>query len=129
MGVVAPVVLQIIDTPFGILTRVLKLISTAAGTVLAGPCTSIGVDAELQTLGVDVVSECLYAGRESLRIGNNVAVFVSTHLPAIVDHHILVPRVFETRRDHVVGNAANQLLAYIAAKFVPAVPAHGRRAR
>src|SRR5208282_5903412 len=65
---VAPVVFQVINTPLRISLRVLKFVAPAAGPAAAGFVADIRIDAELQSFGVDVISQRFYARRELLRI-------------------------------------------------------------
>src|SRR5688572_24647088 len=51
---VAPVVLQVVDSPLRVAERVLILIAAAAGFAATGFPARIGVDAELQAPGMDV---------------------------------------------------------------------------
>ena len=60
------------------------------------------------------------------RIGDDVARGVAIDLPAIVDDDVFVAGVFHAAGDHRVGHAANHVVADVAVKFVPGVPAHRR---
>ena len=103
--------------------------AAAAWTTGAGLAAGVGVNAELQSLGVNIISKSLNAGREVLRIGDDVAVLVARDLPAIVDDDVLVAGIFHAGFDHGIGHAADHLFIYIAAEFIPTVPAHWRGER
>jgi len=75
-----------------------------------------------------IVRQCLYAGREALGVGLNVAVGVALALPAIVNVHVLVAGVLHAGLHHGIGGLSDQALVDFAGKFVPAVPAHLRGA-
>jgi hypothetical protein len=62
---VAPVFLEVVDAPGGVLAGVLVLVADGAGAAGAGLGADVGVDAELEALGVDVVGERLDAGGEA----------------------------------------------------------------
>ena len=100
---VAPVVLQVVDAPRGVALRVLRLVVRRARPPGAGLRARVGVDAELEALRVDVVGERLHARREPLRVGHDRAVGVAAHLPAVVDHDVLVAGVLHAARDQRVG--------------------------
>ena len=55
-----PVVFQIINTPFGILTCILKLISPAARASLAGMGTGTGIDAQPESPGMDIIGQVFH---------------------------------------------------------------------
>src|ERR1051326_3407633 len=123
----APVVLQIINTPRRILSRVLKFITAASRTLLAGERARVGVDAKLQTFRMNVISERFHARRKSLRIGEYVSLRVATDLPTVVDHEVNITGVAHAARDHRIGHLLDELLTDVATKLVPTVPAHWRR--
>src|SRR5206468_12576471 len=54
---VAPVVLQVVDSPLRVGARVLLLMALAAGPLLAGAGARVGVEAELEALPVHVVGQ------------------------------------------------------------------------
>ena len=68
----APVVLEIVNTPGGLGLGVLRLVAVAACIAGTGLGARAGVDAELQSLGVDVVGERLHVGE--LVVGVDVSV-------------------------------------------------------
>src|SRR5947209_2420544 len=125
----APVVLQIIHAPRRILARVLKLIPAAPRPALTSLRPRIRIQPELQPLPMHIVRERLHPRREVLRIGDDVALRIARHLPAIVDHEILIARVTHPARHHLVRGLAYQLLTHIASKLVPTVPTHRRGLR
>ena len=122
----APVILEVINPPLGVLEGILELVALAAGSPLAGEGAGAGIHAELQAQVVDVVRKGLHPGREPLRIGDDVAVRVAVHLPAVVDDDILVSGVGHARSGHRVSDLLDELFAHVTAELVLAVPAHGR---
>src|SRR4029078_8827149 len=123
----APVVLQVINAPRRILSCVLKFITPATWPLLARERARVGVEPKLQALRMNIISERFHAGRKTLRIGKYVSLRVAIDLPAIVDHEVDVTGVSQAARDHRVGHLLDELLADVAAKLVPTVPAHGWR--
>src|SRR2546421_2795245 len=123
----APVVLQVIDAPARVLHRVLKFVPLAARPLCACQFSSIRIQSELQPFRVDVIRQRFDTGRESLRVGNDESIFIAAHLPAIVDHDVLITRILHSARHHRVGHGLDHVFADVAAEFVPAVPAHRRR--
>src|SRR5262249_37189350 len=87
--------------------------------------SGIGIEAKLQALGVDVIGEGFHSGRESLRACEDEAVFVAAHLPAIVDHDLLIAGVLHAARNHRVRHGLNHFLADVAGELVSCVAAHG----
>src|SRR6185312_13362980 len=118
---VAPVRLDVIDAPPGILRRVLELMALAARTAGAGLVAGIGVDAEPETAPVKIIAERLHSRRKARRIGLNIAVSVARALPAIVDVDVNVSRIAQAGRNHRVGGLLDQRLIDLAAVAVPAV--------
>ncbi len=127
---IAPVFLQIIDSPGGVLSRILVLVADAARPLGAGHRADVGVDSELQALGMNVVGQCLDAGGELLRVDDDVAFGIAAGLPAVIDDDVLISCVLHTVGGHLVGCLAHDLLVQtFAGKFVPAVPPHRRGSR
>src|SRR5580693_4828800 len=128
-GRIAPVVFQVIHGPRGVLSGFLVFVSEAPRSAGASLASRIRINPELQAQRMDVICECFDPGREVLRISDDVAVFVTCNLPAIVDHNVLVTGILHARLHHGVGNLPDELFAYIAREFVPAIPSHRRRGR
>jgi hypothetical protein len=59
-------------------------------------------------------------------VRNNVPLGIAADLPAVINIDVLVARLLKATADHRVRYFADQLLAYLASKLVPTVPAHGR---
>ncbi len=125
---VAPVFLHVIDAPLGERPRVLLLVAVCAGPALAGLTPRVGVDAELQSLGVHVVGERFDAAGKARGVRDEPSLGVARHLPAIVDHDVLVAGVAHAVGGHGVGRFLDELRAHVAAEVIPAVPTHRRRA-
>src|SRR6185295_2687960 len=89
----APVVLEVIDAPCCVLARILEFVAAAAGSSCASLGAGVGVDTELQALGVDIVGDGLDAVGKRLGVGLDVAILVARNLPAVVDDDVLVPGV------------------------------------
>src|SRR5713101_492217 len=100
--------------------------SPAAGAARAGFRASIGIDAEFEALGVDVIGEGLDAGGESFRVGDDVGSSVAADLPAIVNDDVFVAGVLHAAADEGVGGGLDEILVDVAGEAVPTVPAHGR---
>jgi hypothetical protein len=128
--VVAVVVLQIVDPPVGEGLGVDLLVSEAGRQPLAGRGAGRGVDAELESLRVDVVGEGRDPVREvdRIRLESALRVALGRH-PAVVDVDVLVAGVGHAGLDDDVGGVADQLLVDVAAEGVPAVPPHRRGRR
>ena len=123
---VAPVVFEVVDAPVRVLQRVLIFVALAAGPLGASQCSGIRINPKLQALVMNIVGQRLDARRKVLRIRNDTSDGIAIHLPAVVDHHVLIAGVFHPAADHRVSHALDQIFADVAVKFVPAVPAHGR---
>src|SRR5258706_16052286 len=80
----------------------------------------------LPTFAVDVIGEALDSAAKTLRVRDDRSVGLTTDLPAIVDVDVLVACGLHSTADHHVGNLADELLAHVTAKLVPAIPAHRR---
>src|SRR5438105_4069865 len=96
---------------------------------LAGVGSRVGVDAEPQSPGVDVIRQRLDAVGKAGRVGDERAGGIARDLPAVVDHHVAVAGVAHPAGHDGVRGLLDQLLAHVAAEMVPAVPAHGGRTR
>src|SRR5580700_2263033 len=92
----------------------------------AGQASGVGINAELQSLSMNVISEVLDAVRETLGIGDNRSIRLPAYLPAVVNVNVLVTSGLHPAADHGVGDLSNKLFAHVAAKLVPTVPTHHR---
>src|ERR1700756_5442207 len=72
-----------------------------------------------------IICKRLDAGRKSFRVGDDRALCIAAHLPAVVNIHILVAGRFHPAADHGVRHLSNEFVAHVAAELVPAVPSHG----
>src|SRR5260370_890133 len=104
----------------------LIVVAAAAGAAGAGFRASIGIDAEVEALGMDVIGEGLDAGGESFRVGDDVAGGVAADLPAIVNDDVFVAGVLHAAADEGVGGGLDEILVDVAGEAVPTVPAHRR---
>jgi len=120
------IVFQIIHAPSRVLNGVLIFVTQATGATGARFGAGVGVDTELQSQRMDVVSNHFHTARKSLRIDHDVAAAVAAHLPAIVNVDVLVTSVFHAGFHNGVGHVLNHVFADIASEFVPRIPAHGR---
>src|SRR6185312_4995671 len=123
-GCVAPVFLDVIDVPRGIGARILHFMSVGAGSSLARFRSCVRIDAELESLAVDVVGERRDAVRKTRGVRNDGSVRGARHLPAVVDHNVLVSGVPHPVRCHGISSLPDQRLAHVATEMVPAVPSH-----
>jgi len=130
-GGIAVVVLQVIDPPAGVGPGVLVLVSLGAGSTGAGLGPPIGVESELEPLGVGMARERLDATGEPGRFRLDGAVVRAADLPAVVQVQVDITGVAHPARDERVSDAPELGLVEVAAagQLVPAVPAHGRRSR
>ena len=125
--IVAPVVFEIIHSPRRVGLGVLVFVAPAAGPAAASMRARIGIDAQLQSLGMDIVGQRFDAGRKPCWIRQNFPLRIALlRLPEIINVDVLVARGFHAVGGHGVGGFADQLLADPALKFVPTVPAHLR---
>nr|GFC74764.1 hypothetical protein [Tanacetum cinerariifolium] len=122
---VAPVVLEVVDAPTGVLLGILKLVAPAAGPPAARLRARIGVDAKLEAFAVDVIGQRLHTRRKALGIGLNEALCIALAVPAVVDVDVGVAGVLHAASHHGISHFLNQFLIDVAGKLVPAVPAHG----
>src|SRR5690606_2677205 len=120
---IAPVVFQVVDAPLGVGERVLIFMSAAAGVAGAGGVACVGVDTDLQTFGVNVIGQCFHAGRKTLFVDLDPAVFIALTVPAVIDFDVFVSGIFHSGFYHGVGHFANQFFVDFAGEGVPAVPA------
>src|SRR5690242_4444438 len=96
---IAPIVFEIVDAPRGILRRVLVFVAPGPGPAAAGLRSSVGIDAEFESLGMDVVAERLHTRGKALRVGLDISMRVARALPAIVDHNIEIAGVAHSGGD------------------------------
>ena len=123
---VAVVILQIVDAPRGEGACVLLLKAQACCPSATSELRCIRVDAELQSLRVNIVGERLYARRELLRVGYDVVLSVASALPEVIDEDIFVAGIAKSAFDHSVGCLAYELLVDVSLKEVPCHPTHWR---
>ena len=121
---VAVVVLQIVYAPRGEGACVLLLKTQTRCPSAAGELCRIRVDAELQSFGVYIVGERLYARRKLLRVGYDVVLTVASALPEVVDEDIFVAGVAEPAFNHGVSGLAYELFVDVALEEVPCHPSH-----
>jgi len=100
--------------------------STAARTAATRSNSCIGINPDLQPLGMDIIDKRLNARRKLLRIGEYVSAAVAAHLPAVVYDHVLVPGIFHPTAHYCVRHRLDEILADIASKPVPTTPTHRR---
>ena len=115
----APVILQVIYTPFGIHQSILKLMTTATRATLTGVASGTGIKSELQTLAMNIISQVFHSVRKAVRICLDEAKRVAFYLPAVINNNILVSRILHTSLHHFIRHIHNQLLADITAKLIP----------
>src|SRR5437660_8631777 len=93
---VAPVVLQIVDAPGSVLQSVLIFMSQAAWSLGASHTARVGIDPTLQSQRVNVVRQRFDSRGKAFSIGYDVAALIALHLPAVVDHHVLIAGILHT---------------------------------
>lgn len=122
----APVVFQVIDSPCGVCTCILKLISAASGSSLAcfGACTRIY--SHFQSFGMHIICQCFHSIGKTFGIDLYISFFVSSYLPAVVDDQVFIACILHACGNHGVRHFFDELFAHIASEFVPAVPSHRR---
>ncbi len=125
----APVVLDVVDAPRGILPRVLELVALAARPPGARRRPGVGIDAELEPARMEVIAQRFEARGEALRIGLDRAVGIARAVPAVVEVDVDVAGIAQARGNQRVGGAPDQRLVDIAAVVVPGVPPHRRSQR
>ena len=131
----APVVLEVVNPPRGKGVRILLLMVQAAQAInrvtVPMVCTGLGtghsVDAELQALGVDVVTDGLHAAGKTIRVGEEHTVSTAPALPAVVNDYILVAGLAHAIAGHGISSCLDHgFVEPIAADLVPTIPSHGR---
>jgi len=75
---------------------------------------------------MDVVGQSLDAVRKPGWVGDDHPIGVAGDLPTIIDVDELVTGRLHAVGGHGVGDATDGRVTHIAAKMVPAIPAHGR---
>src|SRR5437870_1810053 len=122
---VAPIDLDVVDTPFGEAPRVAELVAEARRQVLTRLCARICVDAETEAKCVDAIGQRLHPPGKLLGIGNEVAIPVALwRHPPIVDDDIAVSGVAHPGRDHGLRGFDHESLVDLHAEPIPAVPTH-----
>ena len=124
---VAVIVLEVVDTPGGVGVGIDLLVTEGTGSASAGLVAGIGVETELEALGVDVVGESLHARGEGLGVFNDdVSVVITVNLPAVIEVEVLVAELEESLLDHDISSILGELLGNVAAELVPGVETHLR---
>ena len=103
----APIHLDVVHSPGCIASRVLNLMLVAPRTLLASQPTGIGINAEFQSLAVDVVSQRFHSRRETLLVRDDVALGIATHLPAVIDVDVSIADGRHTSGDNCVRHFPN----------------------
>ena len=85
-----------------------------------------GVDADLETLGVNVVGQGLHIGKA--RISDDISVGIAGTGPAFVDNDVFVARCSHSTGDHGVRHLPYGSVVKLVVIMIPAIPAHRRRA-
>ena len=117
LGLIAVVVLEVVDAPRGKLLRVVELVLEAARVARAGVRAAARVNAELQPFRVHVVGHGLDAVREFLRVGDEAAVFAALlEAPAVVYDDVLVALALEAAFAQGVGRAADERFVDVPCK-------------
>jgi len=83
--------------------RILEFVAAATRPSRASFGACVGIDAELQTAGVDVVSQRFDACREELRVRLDVAIGIAFAVPAVVDDDVLIADALHAGGNHLVG--------------------------
>src|SRR5215217_4388737 len=89
-------------------------------------CTDVGIYAELQAFGMNVIAESFHPRRETLCIRLDSSFRVSRPVPAIVHDDILIARILHPVRGDRIGRGPDQFFVHIAAETIPTVPPHRR---
>ena len=67
----------------------------------------------------------VHARGETLRIfDDNVGLWVTVDLPAVVEVEVLVAKLEESLLDHDISSVSGELLGNVAAEFLPGVETH-----
>src|ERR1019366_6142420 len=86
------------------------------------------VDAELETLGMQVVAERFHPTRKTRRVRYQVALAVPLGcFPSIIDYQVPVSGRLHAARDQGFRHLLDERLTDLALEGVPTVPSHGRR--
>src|ERR1700751_3240012 len=120
----APVNFDVVHAPVCISIHVLDLMIITSWPLLTSEPSSIGVHTQFQPFAMDVIREPSNAGREAFSIGDNDSAGITADLPAVVNIHVLIAKCLHSAAHHGVGRFANQRIADVAGKLIPAVPPH-----
>jgi len=132
VGLVAVVVLQVVNTPLSKGLRIDELVLIACGIACTGKRTVAGVHTELQSLRVDIVGKSLHSAGELLGISNKSAVCISSGFdeialfvslisygPAVIDYNVLVSCVLKSGGNDSISGLLNEILIDVCTKGVP----------
>ena len=124
VGCIAVVIFKVVYAPRGKGACILLLKPIACGISGTGKLCRIGVDAQLQPLGVYIVGQGLYAARKLLGVGYQVVAVVASSLPAVVYKDVFIAGIAVAALHHGIGRLAYQLFVDVSLKLVPGHPSH-----
>ena len=141
--VVAPVVLHVVDAPFGPGRRIDRLVSIAAFVARARRRSWRGIDAELESKGMEIIRQRLHVREIRIRhdaaVGETYGTLASRlpdaplgirlrrPLPAIVEVHIAPTMIGQPLLDENASRLADDFVRHPRPPGVPCAPAHRRR--
>jgi len=121
----APIILEEIDSPGRVGSRVLILVLITAFIPGASLRTGGGINAELQAPGVEIIGQPLHV-REFF-VGLDMARVVPFPLPPIVEADVLVPVLGKLLGNKGIRHPLDSLVIHLPAKRIPRIPSHRRR--
>lgn len=126
LGGAAPIGFQIVESPGGVLLRVLLFVTIAALVSGARLGSRGGVDAVFNPL---LCTQSARAFMSPLRVGLNSPRLGARSLRAIIDIYVHISRVLHAIAGDSIGCGARISGGDFAGKVIPAIPGHGRSGR
>ena len=119
-GMIAIVILEVVNAPLSELLRIFKFMFKAARIAGASMHAAAGIDAKLESTGMYIVRNRFHPIREFDRIGDQSSLVISASLtPAVVHDDILIARLRQSLVDDRIGCGADQILCDLIVECVP----------
>ena len=123
----APIVFQIVHTPFRVRLRVLLFVLIASRKARARFRSRRRVNPEFQAFAVDIIGQRFHI--PEILVGLNASLLISPGLPAVIHVHVNVTGFLHPVTCDRVGRASNVGGRDLAREVIPTVPAHRWRWR
>src|SRR5262249_9469660 len=105
LSIRAPIVLEVINAPFGKGSRVLLFVLIAGFKSGARLGAGRGVYAELETLAVNVIGERFHVAK--LLVGLNLSALIALRFPGVINVDVLIAVRGESAFDHRISRRAH----------------------